>query len=52
MNQKMYDSLLKDWHKETHINYSQAGSKKQEVLWMNFEPPAQLSIFDLSRIQE
>lgn len=44
---KMYDSLLKDWHKETHINYSQAGSKKQEVLWMNFEPPAQLSIFDL-----
>ena len=44
---KMYDSLLKDWHKETHINYSQAGSKKQEILWMNFEPPAQLSIFDL-----
>lgn len=41
----MYDSLLKDWHKETHINYSQVGSKKQEVLWMNFEPPAQLSIF-------
>ena len=29
------------------INYSQAGSKKQEVLWMNFEPPEQLSIFDL-----
>lgn len=23
------------------------GSKKQEVLWMNFEPPEQLSIFDL-----
>lgn len=45
---KMYDSLLKDWHKETHINYSQVGSKKQEVLWMNFEPPAQLSIFDLA----
>ena len=43
---KMYDSFLKDWHKETHINYSQVGSKKQEVLWMNFEPPAQISVFD------
>lgn len=43
-----YNSLLKDWHKENKMNYSQAGSKKQEVLWMNFEPPAQLSIFDLA----
>ena len=45
---ELYNSLLKDWHKENKMNYSQAGSKKQEVLWMNFEPPAQLSIFDLA----
>lgn len=44
---ELYNSLLKDWHKENKMNYSQAGSKKQEVLWMNFEPPEQLSIFDL-----
>ena len=44
---ELYNSLLKDWHKENKMNYSQEGSKKQEVLWMNFEPPEQLSIFDL-----
>lgn len=45
---ELYNSLLKDWHKENKMNYSQVGSKKQEVLWMNFEPPEQLSIFDLA----
>ena len=47
---EMYNSLLKDWHKETQTTYSQAGSKKQEVLWMNFEPQVQLSLFDLEKI--
>ena len=34
----LYDSRLRDWHREERDAYSQIGSKKREVLWMNFEP--------------
>lgn len=35
---ELYNSTLRGWHKEVTTNYSQACSKKKEVLWMNFEP--------------
>lgn len=34
----LYSSHLQEWHREERTAYSQACSKKREVLWMNFEP--------------
>ncbi len=34
----LYNDMLGKWHREETICYSQACSKRQEVLWMNFEP--------------
>lgn len=45
---ELYNDMLKGWKKEETLCYSQVGSKKKEVLWMNFDPPArQLSIKDM-----
>jgi DNA adenine methylase len=42
---EIYDSLLKDWHKERKQAFTEGGGKATEVLWMNYEPPhKQLSI--------
>lgn len=44
----LYNSVLNQWHKEEATSYSQVGSKKKEVLWMNFKPKErneQLSLF-------
>ena len=35
---ELYNSRLHGWHREEAVAYSQASSKKKEVLWMNFEP--------------
>ena len=45
----LYNDMLQGWHKETTACYSQVCSRKQEVLWMNFEPkiPKQMSITDI-----
>ena len=40
---ELYNELLKDWHREETICYSQVCSKKKEILWMNFEPYGQLT---------
>ena len=40
----LYDSRLRGWHREEHWCRSQSGSRKREILWMNFEPPGQLRI--------
>lgn len=37
---RLYNERLKDWHREETTGYSQVGSRKREVLWMNFEPEA------------
>lgn len=42
----LYNEMLKDWYREETYCYSQAGSRKKEVLWMNFETEQQLSLFD------
>lgn len=36
----IYNSMLAGWEKHWAISHSQAGSKKKEILWMNYEPPA------------
>lgn len=44
---ELYNDRLHGWHREKTICYSQVGSKKQEILWMNFEPCGQqMSIKD------
>ena len=44
-NSGLYNDSLRDWHKETINTRDQRTGKKTEVLWMNFEPEIQQSIF-------
>ena len=37
----LYNDMLSDWHREETETHNQAGSRKQEILWMNFEPEGQ-----------
>lgn len=38
---KLYDDLLRNWYREEIRVRDQIGNKKQEVIWMNFEPCVQ-----------
>lgn len=40
----LYRDMLAGWHREEHVAYSQVSSKKNEVLWMNFEPVRQMEL--------
>lgn len=42
---ELYSNYLQGWHREDTICYSQIATPKKEVLWMNFEPPQQISLF-------
>lgn len=42
---ELYNDRLQGWHREEATCYSQVCSKKREILWMNFEPEKQLSLF-------
>lgn len=44
---ELYNERLKNWHREETFCYSQVKSKKKEVLWMNFMPEKQMSLFEL-----
>lgn len=46
----LYNDMLRDWHREETACYSQVCSKKREILWMNFEPEGQMSIFDIPEV--
>lgn len=41
---ELYNDRLKGWHREETECRSQVGSRKREVLWMNFEPVQQLEL--------
>lgn len=41
----LYNCRLEGWHREETTCYSQVCSRKTEVLWMNFEPNRQMSLF-------
>lgn len=47
---ELYNDMLKDWHREEIICYTQACSKKKEVLWMNFKTEQQMSIYDFMEV--
>lgn len=42
---ELYCKKLGDWYREETTCYSQVSSKKREILWMNFEPQKQISLF-------
>lgn len=42
---EMYDIELKDWRKETVMTTDLLSQPKKEVVWMNFEPMGQTSLF-------
>ncbi len=43
----MYDAELRGWHRETVITTDQLSQRKKEMLWMNFQPAEQLTLFDM-----
>lgn len=43
----MYDTELRGWHRETTLTTDLLSQVKKEVLWMNFEPMGQMTIFDM-----
>lgn len=43
----LYNSMLAGWNKYKKTAYSQVCSKKQEILWLNYEPPEkQINLFE------
>ena len=42
---ELYCRKLAGWYREETTCYSQVSSKKIEILWMNFEPQKQISLF-------
>ena len=40
----LYNDLLQGWHKETTVCLDQTSKRKKEVVWMNWEPSAQLRV--------
>lgn len=42
----LYQEMLKGWHREQKESRTQSLALKTEVLWMNFEPEEQMSLFD------
>lgn len=49
---EIYNDMLKSWNREEITCYSQANSKKREILWMNFTPMCQMRIEDITGIGE
>lgn len=41
----LYNNALKGWRRAEATVYSQTATKRREILWMNFEPPGQQSLF-------
>lgn len=39
---ELYNSYLKGWYKEYFQGIAQTGTKRKEVVWMNFEPRGQM----------
>lgn len=41
----LYDHALEGWHRETAYTTDQLSRRREEVLWMNFEPSSQESLW-------
>lgn len=44
---QLYEDRLRNWHTEERISYTQSGSRKREMLWMNYMPDEQQSLLEL-----
>lgn len=44
----LYNDALKGWYRDEATAYTQTATKRREVLWMNFEPMGQETLFDLA----
>ncbi len=42
----LYTIALRDWHREEHVAMDQNARKRTEVLWMNFEPAQEKTLFE------
>ena len=42
---ELYQEELKDWHREEITTRAQTATLRKEILWMNFEPLGQISLF-------
>lgn len=42
----LYDRELRGWRRETVTSTDQLSRRREEVLWMNFEPPGQETLFE------
>ena len=43
----MYDSYLVGWHKRYFDAHAEAGHKRREVVWCNFEPAGSLDLLEM-----
>ncbi len=43
---ELYDKMLAGWNRYEKTAYSQVGSKKREIIWMNYEPLVRQMTFD------
>lgn len=41
----LYREALKGWHREARTALAQDSTMRTEILWMNFDPPAQETLF-------
>lgn len=42
---ELYNDLLPGWHKLRHRAQAECGGARTEILWLNYEPAAQISLF-------
>lgn len=42
---ELYNNLLEGWHTEKLMAKCEGGQERQEVLWMNYRPQGQTSMF-------
>lgn len=48
---QLYDDMLRGWHREEKVGNLRTNRKKEEVLWMNFEPNRQMNISEMEGFQ-
>lgn len=41
----LYNRELKGWYKDGRTSFTQTASRREEIIWMNFEPAAQMDMF-------
>ncbi len=41
----LYNRELKGWYKDGRTSFTQTASRRKEIIWMNFEPAAQMDMF-------